>query len=116
MSHRLTIESPIKDKGLAQQVLRAQNIQFVAETTRNRIKLSDPRYAVRGMDTYIDLDKGEIVGDSDRIRDLGELRQAYSEAKIMADAIANGDEIVSRSKTADGKVIIRILTAGRSEA
>jgi len=107
MSHRLTIETQITDKAIAEAALRQANISF--DTRGDNIYLKTGAYT----GTVINLTNGSVVsGDTDHHRiDLGKLglvRQYYAEAKYKAECLREGVDILERSeeKVNGGTVIV----------
>jgi hypothetical protein len=97
MSHRLTINTQITDKAIAEAALRQADIAF--DTRGDSIYLKSGSYT----GTVINTKNGSVTsGDTDyhRITDaqLGVLRQYYAEAKYKAECQREGVDILERSE------------------
>jgi hypothetical protein len=105
MSHRVTVQTEIKDKGIASAALRAQGYSFTESGNSLRITSGELNRAT------IDLSTGAISGDSDyhTSAKLGLLRQAYGEEKFKAEAFKQGFSIESRTEEViDGQKCVRL--------
>lgn len=109
MSHRLTMETKITDRSVAEDALRKANIAF--DTRGDNIYLKSGAYT----GTEINLKTGKITsGDTDYHKidqgKLGLLRQMYAEAKYRAECLREGVTITDRrEETVNGQKVI-VLT------
>ncbi len=95
MSHRVTVQTEVKDVAMAQKALDNLGVRY---------RQSDKKFTLLSgdySDTIIDCTTGVITsGDVDHNRidhgKLGLLRQAYSEAKYRAEAFEKGILIQDR--------------------
>lgn len=103
MSHRVTVQTEIKDKALAISALKAGNISYREQGDMLHLTSG-------GFDgATINLRTGDISGDTDyghQAGKLGLLRQNYSEAKYRAEAIKQGISITSKSVNKDGDIVL----------
>ena len=106
MSHRVTVQSDMKDRDLVVATLKAQKIEF-REKGQN-IDLVSGGYE----GASINLTNGTITsGDVDHYRNtdsgkLGLLRQAYAETKFRAVAFKEGHIIGERIEEKNGDVTV----------
>lgn len=96
MSHRVTVDTEIKDREHAITALKDAKIEYREQ--------GDTLYLLSGdyRDTTINLRTGKIVsGDTDHVRvdsgKLGLLRQQYTEAKYRAECFEQGIQIHDRT-------------------
>jgi hypothetical protein len=103
MSHRVTVQTDMKDRSIALNALKAAGIDY--RESGNSITLLSGQYN----NATLNLATGQITGDTDWGHDsskLGLLRQHYGEAKYRAEAVKQGIEITSRSVNKDGDVVL----------
>jgi hypothetical protein len=110
MSHRVTVQTEIKEKEHALSALKSQKIEYREQG--DTIHLLSGDYS----GSSINLKSGMITsGDTDYHRvdagKLGLLRQAYAEAKFKAEAFKQGIEISDRTLNRDGEIVLRCRTA-----
>lgn len=107
MSHRVTTQTEIKDKGIAIMALKKAGYSYIDEGSSLRVTSGPMSRSV------IDLKTGDITGDTDYHSksddSLGALKQFYAEAKYTAELQKAGGEVVERSvEKASGDVILRV--------
>lgn len=107
MSHRVTTQTEIKDKGIAIMALKKAGYSFSDEGANLRVTSGPMNRAI------INLKTGEISGDTDYHSksddSLGALKQFYAEAKYTAEVQKAGGEVVERSvEKATGDVVLRV--------
>ncbi len=103
MSHRVTTETEIKDKALLVQACKTTGITFSEQG--EQIRFTSGKMA----NATLDLRTGRITGDSDyghTSSGLGELRQAYGEAKYKGECARQGIQIESRSVDREGNIVL----------
>jgi len=105
MSHRVTVQTEIKDRNLAIAALNAKGVQF--REANGRIHMTSGDY----QGAELNLTTGELrSGDVDHFRvdeaKMGLLRQAYAEQKYKAEAFKEGISI--ESSHVDAKGVIRM--------
>ena len=111
MSHRVTVQTEIKNKDLAIQALKSSGYAYTEQGDTLRITSGNLARAV------INLTTGSIDGDTDHHtqNSLGLLRQAYGEALFREEAIRRGTTILSRDvrKSVNGEqeIVLRCRTA-----
>ena len=108
MSHRVTVQTEIKDKAIAISALKAAGISYREQG--NTLALSGGQFDR----SVINLSTGQITGDTDYGHDqsrLGMLRQHYSEAKFKAEALKQGIEVQQRTVNKDGDIILQCRMA-----
>jgi len=111
MSHRVTVQTEIKDREHALSALKQLKVDFREQGETIHMTSGDFNGA------SINLKSGLITsGDVDYYRNsdagkLGLLRQAYSEAKFRAEAFKQGVDIGERTVNKDGDVILRCRMA-----
>lgn len=110
MSHRVTTRTDITDQDLAVSALVAAGWTHQVQGRSIFIKSGPMRNATLNLDT------GEVVGDTDYHDDsdesLGALKQHYGEAKAKLDLPKNGYHIVSRKIDTNGDVVLRCRSFG----
>jgi hypothetical protein len=102
MSHRVTVETEIKDKELAIQALKKAGVSYSEGGNTLTITSGPMRHC------SIDLTSGRITGDTDQghTREvLGLLRQNYAEAKWRLEAHREGIE-VQQTLQENGNIIL----------
>lgn len=110
MSHKITIQTKITNRTVAEAALKANNWDFGYNSKDNGISIqSGP---MKG--AYISLGNGNVTGDTDwhRKGDLAGLNQSYAEHLIRQDQMSAGGYVESREVLADGRV--RLVMAGMS--
>jgi hypothetical protein len=106
MSHRITVQTDIKDSAALEQALGMAKVNF--QTKDNIVQLDTHPY--RG--TTINLQTGVIQsGDVDfaktKDKDIGLLKAYYTEVKHKMDAIKLGTQILSREEVLhEGRSVI----------
>lgn len=108
MSHRVTVQTEIKDKGLALQALKASNISFREQG--DTLHLTGGGYE----NVSINLKTGSVSGDTDyghQASKLGLLRQNYAEAKYKAEAFKQGVSISDRRVEKNGDIVLQCRMA-----
>jgi len=110
MSHRVTVQTEIKEKAHALSALKTSKIEFREQG--DTIHLLGTGYE----GASINLRTGQITsGDTDYYGvdagKLGLLRQAYSEAKFRAEAFKEGVEINGKSVNKNGEVVLHCRMA-----
>jgi hypothetical protein len=103
MSHRVTVQTEIKDKALAIEALKAAGVSYREQG--NTLQLTGGNYN----NAVINLATGQITGDTDWGHDagkLGLLRQNYTEAKFRAEAFRTGVSITDRVVDKDGNIVL----------
>jgi hypothetical protein len=103
MSHRVTTQTEIKDKGLAIQALKHAGLSY--REVGDQISITSGRMA----NSTIDLRTGTISGDTDHghtRETLGMLRQYYGEAKYRAECAKQGISIESRAVNKEGHIVL----------
>lgn len=108
MSHRVTVQTEIKDRALAIDALKAAGIQYREQ--------GDFLYLTSGgyENSTLNLKTGQIQGDTDyghNAGKLGVLRQHYAEAQFKQEAFRQGISIQSRTTDKDGNVVLHCRTA-----
>lgn len=107
MSHRVTTQTEIKDKGIAIKALQKAGYTFDDQGTRLFVTSGPMRNAT------IDLSTGAVSGDTDYghgrgDESLGALKMYYAEQKYTAECHKQGITIMERtvdSKT--GEILLR---------
>jgi len=102
MSHRVTVQTEIKDKDCAIQALKDAKVRFEESGDSLRITSGPCSNAV------INLKTGEVSGDTDyrhNTKELGLLRQMYAEAKFKAELFKTGGTVDSRNVDRNGDVV-----------
>lgn len=110
MSHRVTVQTEIKEREFALAALQNQKIEYREQGDTIHLLSGDYN------GSSINLKSGTITsGDVDYHRvdqgKLGLLRQAYSEAKYKAEAFKQGIEISDRTVLKDGVIKLRCRMA-----
>lgn len=110
MSHRVTVQSEIKDREIAIQALKSSKIEYREAGDTIHMLSGDFNGA------NINLKTGTITsGDVDHyvgdVAKLGVLRQAYSEAKFRSEAFKQGISVESREVLQNGEIKLRCRTA-----
>jgi len=108
MSHRVTVQTEIKDKALAIQALKASNIAFREQG--DVLHLTSGGYE----NVSLNLKSGEVSGDTDyghKAGKLGLLRQNYAEAKYKAEAFKQGVTISGREELKNGDIVLQCSMA-----
>lgn len=103
MSHRVTTQTEVRDRTLAEAALRQMGCNFTAEGNGIRIN-SGPLSR-----TFVDLGTGVIEGDTDDRHTTSSLRSLsafYAEAKIRSDVMLRGGSINDRHETRDRIVLV----------
>jgi len=103
MSRRITTRTEITDKELAIEALKSAGISY--QVDGDTINLTSGTYT----HATLDLQTGTIEGDSDyghSSRNLGLLRQHYSEAKVKAKYLREGTIIDSREVNSEGDIVL----------
>ena len=104
MSHRVTVQTEIKDKAMAIQAL--QQGKYTFEEAGSTLRIKSGTLA----NVTIDLASGQVSGDTDfrgHTKDnLGLLRQMYAEAKFRHEVLKTGGTIDERSVNRDGDIEI----------
>lgn len=103
MSHRVTVQTEIKDKALAIEALKAAGVQYREQG--DNLMLTGGNYN----NATINLKTGAITGDTDWGHDagkLGLLRQNYAEAKFRAEAFRTGVSVTGRTIDKDGSIVL----------
>lgn len=108
MSHRVTVQTEIKDRALAIEALKAAGIQYREQ--------GEVLYLTgQGFDSStLNLKTGAISGDTDyghNAGKLGVLRQHYAEAQFKQESFRQGISIQSRTVDKDGNVVLHCRTA-----
>jgi len=108
MSHRVTVQTEIKDRMLAIDSLKAANIQYREQ--------GDTLYLTSGgfENATLNLKTGQVSGDTDyghNVGKLGVLRQHYAEAKFKQESFRQGISIQSRTVDRDGNIVLHCRTA-----
>lgn len=110
MSHRVTVQTEIKEKAHAISALKSNKIEHREQG--DTIHLLGAGYE----GSSINLRTGQITsGDTDYHSvdsgKLGLLRQAYSEAKFRAEAFKEGVEISDKSFNKNGDIVLHCRMA-----
>lgn len=110
MSHRVTVQTEIKDRNLAVAALNAKGIQF--RESGSQLSLLSGDFA----GATLNLSTGALVsGDVDYHRvdesKMGLLRQAYAEQKYRAEAFKEGITIESAHTDKQGVIRLKCRTA-----
>ncbi len=103
MSHRVTTQTEIKDRGLAIQALKQAGLSY--REVGDQLAITSGRMA----NSTIDLRTGTITGDTDHghtRETLGMLRQYYGEAKYRAECAKQGISIESRTVNKAGDIVL----------
>jgi hypothetical protein len=103
MSHRVTVQTEIKDRALAIEALKSVGVQYREQG--EVLHLTSGGYE----NATINLKSGQVLGDTDwghNASKLGLLRQAYSEAKFRQESFRQGVSITSRTVDKDGNVVL----------
>jgi hypothetical protein len=103
MSHRVTTQTEIKDRKLAEAALRQMGSTFAAEGNGIRITSGPLNRA------FIDLGTGIVSGDTDYRHNpevLASVSAFYAEAKLRNDVQLRGGSVNDRTETADRIVIV----------
>lgn len=106
MSHRVTVQTEIKDRAHLLTALKEQNIRY--EERGENINLLSGDFT----GAHVNLKTGNIVsGDVDHYKvdagKLGLLRQAYALAKYKAEAFQQGVSIENQEVLANGEIKLR---------
>ncbi len=107
MSHRVTVKTEMKDKGLVIQALNQAGIGF-RDPGGNILQMTTGRFHK----SHINLSSGEIVGDTDDVTqaELGLLRQYYAEAKFRKESAPEGVIVESRTVDQEGVIVLQCRT------
>lgn len=103
MSHRVTVNTEIKDRALALDALKAAGVSYREQGDFLHLTGGDYNNAT------INLKTGQISGDTDwghNSGKLGLLRQHYGEAKFRQEAFRQGITISNRTVDKDGNVVL----------
>lgn len=104
MSHRVTVQTEIKDKAVAISALTASKLSYTE--SGDTLRITSGNLA----NVSINLKTGEVSGDTDyrsHTKDnLGLLRQNYAEAKFAAECHKNGITVDERSVDREGNIIL----------
>lgn len=103
MSHRVTVNTEIKDRALAIEALKSAGISFREQGDTLALESGDYRNATLNLKT------GAITGDTDwghNAGKLGLLRQNYAEAKFKQEAFRQGVSITDRTVDKDGNIVL----------
>lgn len=109
MSHRVTTETEIKDKGLALQALKQAGFSYREVSPDTLTITSGPM-----THASLNLTTGTVSGDTDHghSRDsLGVLKQFYGEAKYRAECLKQGIQIESRQLDKQGNIVLMCAMA-----
>jgi uncharacterized protein (DUF1499 family) len=104
MSHRVTTETEMKDKGILAQACKSAGINFV-DQGGNAVRFvgGDLNNAV------LDLRTGSITGDSDHGHTkakLDSLKQTYGETMYRAECMSQGIQIENRTVNKAGEIVL----------
>lgn len=108
MSHRVTVQTEIKDRALAIEALKAAGVSYREQG--EVLHLTSGGYE----NTTLNLKTGAISGDTDyghNAGKLGLLRQNYSEAAFRQESFRQGISIQDRSVDKDGNIVLHCRTA-----
>lgn len=103
MSHRVTVQSDMTDKSIAIAALTSANLSFTEQDNILYVQQGGGR-----QNFTINLKTGAIVGDSDyhKEAELGLLRQHYSLAKFMKEALDQGHQVQSQFTDEQGNFVL----------
>ena len=106
MSHRVTVQTEIKDKACAIDALKSAKCRF--EESGDTIRVTSGQWS----NVTINLKTGEVSGDTDyrghTAANLGLLRQNYAEAKYLSEVRKVGGTVDSRTTDEQGNVIMMV--------
>ncbi len=108
MSHRVTVQTEIKDRALAIEALKSAGVQYREQG--EVLHLSSGGYE----NATLNLKTGAISGDTDwghNAGKLGLLRQNYAEAQFKQEAFRQGISIQGRTTDKDGSIVLHCRTA-----
>ena len=108
MSRRVTTKTEIKDRALAIQALKDAGMNY--SSSGSTLRITSGRLA----NASINLDTGEISGDSDyghSLEVLGIFQQAYGETKYKAECTKQGITITSRLVEKNGDIRLKCRMA-----
>jgi hypothetical protein len=102
MSHRVTVQTEIKNKALAVAAMKKLGWTHVDEGSRLKVT-GGPAFTTY-VSTYVDLQTGAVEGDTMRSHELNRIKQAYSLETAIHNIKRRGDLINKQENRAGGVV------------
>lgn len=105
MSHRVTVESEIKDLDVLRAAVSASKGTLSGTGT---VRITGGAYS----NVSVNLKTGEVSGDTDydhTAAKIGLLRQAYAEAKYHKEAAMLGITVTDREVQKNGNIVLRCV-------